>query len=174
MLSKHYKYWKSVEDERRCVSCEDNHGKVYAIDEDPKPKPKLHPWCRCAIRIMEAILAGTATKKGIGGADWWLVNFFTIPNYYITQQDAFKMGWIPSAGNLAAVAPNKMITKGEYKNRNQHLPVAPGRIWYEVDIDYSYGYRGDARIVFSNDGLIFATYDHYNTFVEVITEEDDI
>ena len=61
---------------------------------------------------------------------------------------------------------------GVYKNRNGHLPSALGREWFEADIDYDYGYRGTARIVFSNDGLIFVTFDHYNTFIEIVTEED--
>ena len=42
-----------------------------------------------------------------------------------------------------------------------------GRIWYEADINYESGYRNDARILYSNDGLIFASYDHYTTFYEI-------
>ena len=64
--------------------------------------------------------------------------------------------------------PGKMITKGIYKNRNGHLPSAPGRIWYEADINYDGGYRGNDRILFSNDGLVFVTYDHYLTFEEIV------
>lgn len=121
---------------------------------------------------MEALLPGKATKKGISGADWWLVNFFALPDYYITEDEALSYGWIPKSGNLASVAPGKMVTMGVYKNRNGHLPSALGREWFEADIDYDYGYRGTARIVFSNDGLIFVTFDHYNTFIEIVTEED--
>lgn len=51
---------------------------------------------------------------------------------------------------------------------NGHLPSAPGRIWYEADINYYEGYRGNDRILFSNDGLIFVTYDHYKTFLSII------
>ena len=61
-----------------------------------------------------------------------------------------------------------MLAKGEYKNKNEHLPVEYGRIWYEADINYTSGYRKEARIVYSNDGLIFVTYDHYTTFVEIV------
>lgn len=60
-----------------------------------------------------------------------------------------------------------MLFKGFYENRDGHLPSAPGRIWYEADINYEVGYRGTERILFSNDGLIFVTYDHYHTFVEI-------
>ena len=57
---------------------------------------------------------------------------------------------------------------GEYKNYNGHLPVAEGRIWQEADINYTDGKRNDCRILWSNDGLIFVTYDHYLTFIEII------
>lgn len=60
-----------------------------------------------------------------------------------------------------------MIFGGIYQNKNEHLPSAPGRVWYEADVNYTWGWRGLARILFSNDGLIFVTYDHYLTFYEI-------
>lgn len=71
-------------------------------------------------------------------------------------------------GNLHDVAPGKMLDKGVYVNRNGHLPEEFGRVWYEADINYSGGYRGSCRILYSNDGLVFVTYDHYETFVEIV------
>ena len=47
------------------------------------------------------------------------------------------------------------------------LPVAIGRVWYEADFDYVRGYRNGCRLLYSNDGLIFVTYDHYLTFYEI-------
>ena len=47
------------------------------------------------------------------------------------------------------------------------IPDKKGRIWYEADVDYESGHRNTKRIVFSNDGLIFITYDHYQTFIEI-------
>ncbi|MBR6647514.1 MAG: ribonuclease, partial [Clostridia bacterium] len=70
-------------------------------------------------------------------------------------------------GNLHLKCPNKMITNGIFRNENKHLPLRPGRIWYEADINYERGRRNTERIVYSNDGLIFVTYDHYHTFVEI-------
>ena len=61
-----------------------------------------------------------------------------------------------------------MLSRGIYENENSHLPSAPGRIWYEADINYRQGFRGLTRIVYSNDGLIFVTYDHYRTFIEIV------
>lgn len=60
------------------------------------------------------------------------------------------------------------LKRGIYENDNGHLPSARGRIWYEADINYSGGFRGEHRILYSNDGLIFVTYDHYSTFVEIV------
>ena len=61
-----------------------------------------------------------------------------------------------------------MITGGIYKNRNDHLPQIIGRVWYEADIIYYEGKRNKHRLLWSNDGLIFVTYDHYSTFYEII------
>lgn len=61
-----------------------------------------------------------------------------------------------------------MITMGKYLNIDNHLPDAPGRIWYEADINYYDGRRNKHRVLWSNDGLIFVTYDHYHTFYEVV------
>ena len=65
-----------------------------------------------------------------------------------------------------------MLIGGDpYKNRDGRLPYAPGRIWYEADFDYIGGFRNDCRLIFSNDGLLFVTYDHYETFIEIVLEE---
>ncbi|MGN1069057.1 MAG: ribonuclease domain-containing protein [Candidatus Fimadaptatus sp.] len=51
-----------------------------------------------------------------------------------------------------------------FGNREGLLPDARGRQYYECDVNYDGGYRGGERIVFSSDGLIYYTCDHYNTF----------
>lgn len=157
MRSLKYKYWKSVIDLRRCMECKKHQGKIYLLYDTIPEEPRL-----------EAKTAGTATKIGLRGADWWLKTFRQLPGYYITEDEATKLGWIPILANLASVAPGKMLTKGVYKNRDKRLPDALGRIWYEADINYSFGYRGGERILYSNDGSIFVTYDHYATFVEIV------
>ncbi len=60
-----------------------------------------------------------------------------------------------------------MIGGDVYSNREKKLPDAPGRVWHEADINYESGYRNRQRILYSNDGLIFASYDHYHTFYEI-------
>lgn len=128
MRSLKYKYWKSVIDLRRCMECKKHQGKIYLLYDTIPEEPRL-----------EAKTAGTATKIGLRGADWWLKTFRQLPGYYITEDEATKLGWIPILANLASVAPGKMLTKGVYKNRDKRLPDALGRIWYEADIHYSFG-----------------------------------
>ena len=91
-----------------------------------------------------------------------------LPNYYITREEAKSKGWNSKFGNLKTKYPNKMISGGVYYNDNGHLPMKNGRIWYEVDINYKGGYRNTQRLVYSNDGLIFVSYDYYRTFFEII------
>jgi guanyl-specific ribonuclease Sa len=62
------------------------------------------------------------------------------------------------------VCPGKSIGGSEYYNDDGRLPEASGRTWTECDIDYAGGYRGAERIIFSNDGLVYYTGDHYQTF----------
>ena len=168
MLSKNYKNWIATIDLRICGKCFNNHGQVYEFNDWIEPEPPLHPKCRCVIEALKSRLAGTATTMGNDGADWWLKQTGDLPDYYITLKEAKAYGYRSYLGNLADVLPGKMITKGIYKNNNGHLPSAAGRVWYEADINYNEGYRGNERILFSNDGLIFVTYDHYFTFEEIV------
>ena len=48
------------------------------------------------------------------------------------------------------------------------LPTKRNRTWYEADFDYDTDYRGEKRILYSNNGLIFVSYDHANTFYELL------
>ena len=105
--------------------------------------------------------------KGKNGADWWLYYKKRLPGDYITKKQAEKLGWENEKGNLAKVAPGKMIGGDKYFNRNNKLPDKLGRQWYEVDAYYTRGYRNTERIVYSNDGIVFYTKDHYKTFYEV-------
>ena len=167
VTSSHYKHWVSVEDFRRCLICENNHGKIWLISEDPEFKPPEHLNCRCVITLLQSIVAGTATINGVDGADWTLLYKQDLPNYYISQGDLEFLGWC-RGDKVSKFVEGKMLFGGVYKNRNQHLPQVSGRVWYEADINYKNGRRNKQRILWSNDGLIFVTYDHYKTFYEII------
>lgn len=167
-VSERYKHWISTVDWRRCLNCKNNHGKIWLIEDIPHPQPPIHPKCRCLIETMKAITTGTATLNGTNGADWKLMYEGILPDYYISWEDILALGW--KEGKWPSnFAPGKMITHGTYQNRNEHLPQSPGRIWYEADINYKTGKRNTQRVLWSNDGLIFVTYDHYETFYEIIS-----
>lgn len=65
------------------------------------------------------------------------------------------------------VADGKSIGGDKFGNREGLLPKKSGRQYYECDIDYNGGYRGAKRIIYSNDGLIYYTEDHYKTFEQL-------
>ncbi len=87
-----------------------------------------------------------------------------VPSNYVTKTKARKAGWDNSKGNLWDVLPGKSIGGGGFYNDDGMMPDAPGREWYECDIDYNGGFRNAKRLIYSNDGLIYYTDDHYKTF----------
>jgi guanyl-specific ribonuclease Sa len=90
-----------------------------------------------------------------------------LPDNYITKAEAQKLGWDNTLGNLKKVAPGKSIGGDRFGNYEGQLPKANKRKYFECDIDYKSGKRNAKRIVFSNDGLIFYTDDHYKTFQQL-------
>ena len=89
-----------------------------------------------------------------------------LPEYYITKSEAKSLGWVPSKGNLCEVAPGKAIGGDIWTNRQKSLPIKSGRRYFEADLNYNCGNRNADRVVFSNDGLVFVTFDHYRSFEE--------
>lgn len=94
----------------------------------------------------------------------YINKFHHLPDNYITKKEAKALGWESSAGNLNKVAPGKSIGGDYFGNYEGILPEKKGRKYYECDIDSDGGYRNAKRIIFSNDGLIYYTEDHYKTF----------
>lgn len=88
-----------------------------------------------------------------------------LPDNFITKKEAMNLGWSPG-DDLWKYAPNKSIGGDHFGNYENALPSKEGRTWTECDINYKGGSRGSDRIVFSNDGLIYGTSDHYKTFIQ--------
>ena len=97
----------------------------------------------------------------------YLHTYGHLPDNFITKDDARALGWDASSGNLHKVAPGKSIGGDRFGNREGLLPSKRGRQYYECDIDYKGGSRGAKRIVFSDDGLVFYTEDHYASFEQL-------
>ena len=94
----------------------------------------------------------------------YIYEFKVLPPNFITKKEAEKLGWDNSKGNLWKVTNKKSIGGDSFGNMEGLLPKATGRKYYECDINYNGGYRGAERIVYSNDGVIYYTNDHYKTF----------
>lgn len=112
---------------------------------------------------------GTYTSKD--EVALYIYTYGHLPDNYITKSEAENLGWVSSKGNLAEVAPGKSIGGDKFGNREGLLPEKSGRKYYECDIDYVSGTRNAKRIIFSNDGLVYYTEDHYESFEKLYGEE---
>ena len=93
-----------------------------------------------------------------------------LPGNFITKKEAEALGW--TGGSLEPYAPGKCIGGSRFGNYEGLLPAADGRKYTECDIDtLGASGRGTKRIVFSNDGLIYYTEDHYASFELLYGEE---
>ena len=108
-----------------------------------------------------------SSKDEVAG---YLHEFGHLPPNYLTKKEAQDLGWVANKGNLWEVAPGKSIGGDRFGNREGLLPEAPGRKYYECDIDFDGSYRNAKRIIYSNDGLIFYTEDHYESFQQLYGE----
>ncbi len=90
-----------------------------------------------------------------------------LPNNFITKKEAQALGWDSSKNYLSDVAPGKSIGGDHYGNYEKRLPTKQGRTWKECDCNYVEGKRNAYRICFSNDGLVFYSDDHYQSFTEM-------
>ena len=93
-----------------------------------------------------------------------------LPDNFITKKEAESLGW--SGGGLDDYAYGCSIGGNRFGNYEGLLPEADGRTYTECDIDTMHASkRGAKRIVFSNDGLIYYTDDHYESFTLLYGEE---
>lgn len=100
----------------------------------------------------------------------YLHTYGKLPSNFITKKEAEGLGWKKKdgeAGQLHVVAPGMSIGGSSFGNREGMLPEKKGRKYYECDINYVKGSRGAERLVYSNDGLIFYTGDHYESFEQL-------
>lgn len=162
----HYQKWTAQLDLRTCLNCAQNHGRIFDITDASYSQPPLHLNCRCTVDYLDYVTAGDATKDGLQGADFSLKHTGKLPNYYVSETYLNSLGW-RKGDRPSKYAPGKMVGGSIYDNDDKKLPDKPGRVWYEADINYTQGRRNLHRVLWSSDGLIFVTYDHYETFYEI-------
>lgn len=93
----------------------------------------------------------------------YLIAYGHLPANFITKNEARAAGW--EGGSLEPYCPGKCIGGDRFGNREGLLPSAKGRVWTECDLNtLGKKSRGAERLVFSNDGLIYYTGDHYESF----------
>jgi guanyl-specific ribonuclease Sa len=113
---------------------------------------------------------GTYTSKE--DVALYIHQYGCLPSNFITKAEAQKLGW--SGGSLEPYAPGMCIGGSRFGNYEGQLPEKDGRTYTECDIDtLGADKRGAKRIVYSNDGLIYYTEDHYETFELLYGEADN-
>ena len=93
---------------------------------------------------------------------YYLHTYGRLPDNYLTKSEAEDAGWVSYKGNLWDVAYGTSIGGDRYGNYDGQLPK--GERYYEADVNYDGGYRGEERIVYTEDGDIWYTSDHYESF----------
>ena len=100
----------------------------------------------------------------------YLVTYGELPCNFITKNEARDLGW--EGGSVQKYLEGAAIGGDKFGNREGILPKADGRQYYECDIDTDgENSRGAKRLVYSNDGLIYYTEDHCESFILLYGEE---
>lgn len=95
----------------------------------------------------------------------YLHTYGELPDNFITKKEAEELGWDSKEGNLWEVAEGMSIGGDKFGNREGLLPEED--TYHECDVNYTGGYRGGERIVYSEDGDIYYTADHYESFEQL-------
>ena len=137
---------------------------------DAQAPPAAEPEQGSAVSAAEPALDENGSYDSKEDVALYLHLYGHLPGNYITKKEAQSLGW--SGGSLEPYAPGKCIGGSRFGNYEGQLPDAKGRSWTECDIDtMGKKSRGAKRIVFSNDGLIYYTDDHYESFTLLYGEE---
>ena len=125
---------------------------------ESEPLPEIEP-----LPEPEPILDEDGSYDSKEEVALYLYLYGHLPSNYISKKDAEKLGW--PGGSLEPYAPGKCIGGSHFGNYEGLLPEKKGRSYTECDIDtMGRKSRGAKRIIFSNDGLIYYTDDHYESF----------
>ena len=132
-------------------------------DQPEATEPTLPQESISANATTEPILSEDGSYTSKDDVALYIHLYGCLPDNFITKNEARDLGW--ESGGLEEYAPGKCIGGDRFGNYEGLLPEAQGRTWTECDIDtLGKDSRGAKRIVFSNDGLIYYTDDHYESF----------
>lgn len=137
-------------------------------EDEPETEPEVEPESEAEPETELLPEDGTYTTKD--EVALYIFQYGRLPDNFITKREAEALGW--PGGDLEPYAPGKCIGGNHFGNYEGRLPEKEGRKYTECDIDtLGKQSRGAKRIVFSNDGLIYYTEDHYETFELLYGEE---
>ena len=135
---------------------------VVTVIPDPTPPPTEEP--------ASDLLDEHGTYDSRDDVALYLYQYGHLPDNFMTKAEARKKGW--ESGALNQTVPGMCIGGDRYQNYEGVLPEKKGRKYYECDIGtLKKKSRGSKRIIYSNDGLIYYTKDHYETFELLYGEE---
>ena len=150
----------SSEDPTEAISEEATEESTTLPSEEPTEAPTRN----------ESVLDPDGTYTSKEDVALYIHQYGCLPGNFITKNEARQLGW--KSGSLEKYAPGKCIGGDRFGNYEGLLPKASGRTYTECDIDtLGAKSRGAKRIVFSNDGLIYYTDDHYESFTLLYGEE---
>ena len=130
------------------------------IEPEPEPEPVPEP------EPEEPAIDENGSYDSKDDVALYLHTYGKLPPNYISKADAQDLGW--EGGSVERYAPGRVIGGSKFGNYEGLLPKANGRQYYECDIDtLGESSRGAKRLVYSNDGLIFYTDDHYESFEQL-------
>jgi len=100
-------------------------------------------------------------------ADYLFSHDMQLPDNFITKKEAQALGWDKRRNEVSDVAPGKSIGGDYFGNYEGKLPTGRGITYREADCYYTRGDRNQYRIIYSSEGRVWYTEDHYNTFEEL-------
>ena len=97
----------------------------------------------------------------------YIFEYGKLPENFITKKEAQARGWQDQYRYVGDIEPGLCIGGDYFGNYERKLPVVKGRKYYEADCFYQGGPRNEYRIIYSTDGHVWFTGDHYETFIEL-------
>ena len=113
--------------------------------------------------VTEESLAMEAAQKLADYID----EYGALPENFIRKKEAEARGWKTTYRYVGDLGEGITIGGDYFGNYEERLPVVKGRKYYEADCFYRGGDRNAYRIIYSTDGHVWYTGDHYNTFIEL-------
>ncbi len=146
-----------------------------ALETAKKKKNTAAPQATAVVETPTAVPEPTATPGPLDEAQRiadYIFEHGELPDNSITKKQAQALGWDSAFNYVSDVAPGKSIGGDYFGNYEQKLPAVKSRKYYEADCFYKGGKRNAYRIIYSTDGHVWYTEDHYNTFIELFPTKD--